>query len=59
MSPPPEQSALSKYLHCLGQLFNILLIVSGVLCEILYGIDQTVPLNVINQEIKKRGKKSE
>ena len=39
MTPPKQVPLVLKYLLCLGNLFNTLLIVSGVLCFIVYGID--------------------
>lgn len=42
MTPPKEVSLIVRYLICLSNLFNVLLIVAGVLCYILYAMD---PIN--------------
>lgn len=39
MSPPKKIHPILKYLISLSNLFNVLLIVSGVLCYILFAID--------------------
>ena len=39
LAPPKRKHPIFKFFDCLKNLFNILLIVSGVLCFILYGID--------------------
>jgi sodium/potassium-transporting ATPase subunit alpha len=39
MTPPKEIPLVVRYLICLSNLFNMLLIVSGILCYILYGMD--------------------
>jgi hypothetical protein len=42
LTPPKKKSALRKYFDCLNTMFNILLIVAGVLEYILLGIDYKV-----------------
>jgi len=44
LTPPRKKSAFRKYLDCLNSMFNILLIVAGVLEYILLGIDYAVSL---------------
>ncbi|KAL1925494.1 uncharacterized protein VTP21DRAFT_377 [Calcarisporiella thermophila] len=39
LTPPKKKHAIVKYLECLSTLFNLLLIVAGVIEYILYGID--------------------
>ncbi|KAH9171439.1 aminophospholipid-transporting P-type ATPase [Lactarius sanguifluus] len=39
LTPPKKKSAFQKYFDCLRSLFNIILIISGVLEYILLGID--------------------
>jgi hypothetical protein len=39
LTPPKKKSALQKYLDCLSSLFNVLLIIAGILEYILLGID--------------------
>ncbi|KAI0255351.1 aminophospholipid-transporting P-type ATPase [Lactifluus subvellereus] len=39
LTPPKKKSALQKYIDCLKSLFNIILIISGILEYILLGID--------------------
>ncbi|CAG8753261.1 35611_t:CDS:2, partial [Gigaspora margarita] len=39
LTPPKKKHPIVKYLECLSSLFNILLIVAGVLMYILFGID--------------------
>lgn len=39
MSPPKQIPAIIKFLICLSNLFNVLLIIAGILCYVLYGID--------------------
>ena len=46
MTPPKEIPPWRKYLHYVTSLFNLLLIFSGVLCEILYGVDTSQTVNV-------------
>ena len=42
LTPPRKKSALRKYLDCLNTMFNILLIVAGILEYVLLGIDYAV-----------------
>jgi sodium/potassium-transporting ATPase subunit alpha len=44
LTPPRKKSALRKYFDCLNTMFNILLIVAGVLEYILLGIDYTASI---------------
>ena len=44
LTPPTKKSALRKYFDCLNTMFNILLIVAGILEYILLGIDYAVRL---------------
>jgi len=46
MTPPEETPAWKKFLHHITQTFNLLLIISGIACEVLYGIDSSVTVNV-------------
>ncbi|KAI9433924.1 aminophospholipid-transporting P-type ATPase [Lactarius indigo] len=39
LTPPKKKSAFQKYIDCLRSMFNIILIISGVLEYILLGID--------------------
>ncbi|KAL0947648.1 hypothetical protein HGRIS_013735 [Hohenbuehelia grisea] len=39
LSPPKQKSAFQKYLDCLVTMFNILLVVAGILVYILLGVD--------------------
>ncbi|KAJ9050048.1 hypothetical protein DSO57_1018193 [Entomophthora muscae] len=39
LTPPKKKSALAQFLECLLSLFNILLLVAGILCFILLAID--------------------
>ncbi len=39
MTPPAQTAAWKKYLICLGNLFNLLLIVSGIMCYIVLAVD--------------------
>jgi sodium/potassium-transporting ATPase subunit alpha len=39
LTPPKKKSALRKYFDCLSSLFNVLLVIAGVLEYILLGID--------------------
>ncbi|KAJ3330656.1 hypothetical protein HDU76_005170 [Blyttiomyces sp. JEL0837] len=39
LSPPKKKSMLLLYFECLFTLFNLLLLISGVLTYVLYGID--------------------
>ncbi|KAH8980852.1 aminophospholipid-transporting P-type ATPase [Lactarius hatsudake] len=39
LTPPKKKSAFQKYIDCLRSLFNIILIISGILEYILLGID--------------------
>ena len=47
MTPPKEIPPWRKYLQYVTSLFNLLLIVSGILCEALYGVDTTQTVNVM------------
>jgi sodium/potassium-transporting ATPase subunit alpha len=42
LTPPRKKSALRKYFDCLNTMFNILLIVAGILEYVLLGIDYAV-----------------
>ncbi|CAG8718792.1 9822_t:CDS:2, partial [Dentiscutata erythropus] len=39
LTPPKKKHPIIKYLECLSSLFNILLIIAGILMYILFGID--------------------
>ncbi|KAK7675862.1 hypothetical protein QCA50_021209, partial [Cerrena zonata] len=39
LTPPKKKSALQKYMDCLMTMFNILLIIAGILEYVLLGID--------------------
>jgi sodium/potassium-transporting ATPase subunit alpha len=39
MTPPKEIPLVIKYLICLSNLFNVLLVISGILCYIVYPLD--------------------
>ena len=52
MTPPKEIPPWRKYLGYVTSLFNLLLIVSGILCEILYGIDTTQTVNVCSYSLE-------
>ncbi|KAI9508826.1 aminophospholipid-transporting P-type ATPase [Russula earlei] len=46
LTPPKKKSALQKYIDCLRSMFNIILIISGILEYILLGIDFHVSLRL-------------
>lgn len=39
MTPPKEVPLVLKYLICLSNLFNVLLVIAGILCYIVYPLD--------------------
>jgi sodium/potassium-transporting ATPase subunit alpha len=41
MKPPPQKPWYRKWLDCVLNFFNILLIFSGILCYIVYAMDNT------------------
>jgi hypothetical protein len=46
MSPPKTESAIVQWLRCILNMFNVLLIVSGVLCYLLLIIDPSQNVRV-------------
>lgn len=46
LTPPPKQSAFVQYLKKVAGLFNLLLILAGILAIILYFIDTSAVVNV-------------
>lgn len=48
LTPPKQESAWVKYFKKVAGLFNLLLILAGVLAIILYFLDSSEPVNVTN-----------
>jgi sodium/potassium-transporting ATPase subunit alpha len=48
LSPPKKRSPFLKYLDKVCGLFNLLLILAGILAIILYFLDSSEPVNVLH-----------
>lgn len=46
ITPPKRTPLIIKYLHALSGIFNVMLLVSGILAFILYAIDSSDNSNV-------------